>query len=119
MIGALTGLLLCQLIGELASRALGLPVPGPVLGMVLLFVVLLLRHGEDGPAPDSMNAVAGTLLNHLGLLFVPAGVGVVLYLPLLARDWAPISLAIVVGTLVGVAVTGTLAALLLRVGRLR
>jgi holin-like protein len=118
MINALTGLLVCQLVGELLARALELPVPGPVLGMVLLFAVLLLRHGEDGVAPDSLNTVAGTLLNHLGLLFVPAGVGVVLYLPLLARDWLPISLAILVGTLGGVAVTGRLAALLLRIGRL-
>jgi holin-like protein len=114
MINAITALLVCQLTGELVSRGLGLPVPGPVLGMVLLFVVLLVRYGEDGPAPDNLNTVAGTLLNHLGLLFVPAGVGVVLYIPVLVQAWAPISLAIVVGTLVGVAVTGWLAALLLR-----
>ena len=114
MIGALTALLVCQLIGELISRGLGLPVPGPVIGLVLLFVVLLVRHGEDAAAPESLNTVAQTLLSHLGLLFVPAGVGVVLYLPILARAWLPVSLAIVAGTLIGVAVTGRLAARLLR-----
>ena len=64
--------------------------------------------------PPALGATADALLGNLGLLFVPAGVGVVLYLPLLARDWAPISLAVVVGTLLGVAATGRLAQALLR-----
>lgn len=116
MIGSITALLLCQLMGELLARGLHLPVPGPVLGMILLFVALLMRHGgEDAPAPFALTA--DTLLANLGLLFVPAGVGVVIYGPLLARDWAPISLAIVVGTALGIAFTGTLAQALLRRSR--
>lgn len=111
MISALTTLLLCQLIGEVLVRALHLPVPGPVLGMVLLFAGLVLR-GREAPAP--LGSVADALLGHLGLLFVPAGVGVVIYLPLLARDWAPISLAVVAGTLLAIAATGRLAQALLR-----
>lgn len=114
MIGAITGLLVCQLAGELLARALHLPVPGPVIGMVLLFVVLLVRHGHDGEAPAPLAAVADTLLANLGLLFVPAGVGVMIYGPVLARDWAPISLAVLVGTLLGIAFTGRLAQALLR-----
>ncbi|MGA2125197.1 MAG: CidA/LrgA family protein [Xanthobacteraceae bacterium] len=112
MIGALATLLLCQLAGEIAARGLGLPVPGPVIGMVLLFVALLLRHERD--TPEALGRVADGLLGNLGLLFIPAGVGVILYLPLLARDWAPISLAIVLGTLASIAVTGRLAQSLLR-----
>ncbi len=111
MIAALTSLLLCQLLGEVTARAFGLPVPGPVLGMVLLFVVLLLR-GREAPAP--LGQAADELLGHLGLLFVPAGVGVILYLPMLARDWAPISLAVLAGTLAGIALTGLIAQALLR-----
>ena len=111
MIGALAALLTCQLAGEVVARALHLPVPGPVIGMVLLFVALLLRGRE---APPALDATADALLGNLGLLFVPAGVGVVLYLPLLARDWAPISLAVVAGTLLGIAATGRLAQALLR-----
>ena len=64
--------------------------------------------------PQGLGATADALLGNLGLLFVPAGVGVVLYLPLLARDWAPISLAVVAGTLLGIAATGRLAQALLR-----
>ncbi|MCB4823304.1 CidA/LrgA family protein [Roseicella aerolata] len=111
MIGALTTLLLCQLTGEILVRSLHLPVPGPVLGMVLLFATLVLRGRE---APAGLGATADALLGHLGLLFVPAGVGVVLYLPLLARDWAPISLAVLAGTLLAIAATGRLAQALLR-----
>jgi holin-like protein len=111
VLDALTSLLLCQLAGELLTRALGLPVPGPVLGMVLLFVLLLIRGKE---APASLASVADGLLGNLGLLFVPAGVGVILYLPVLARDWAPISLAVLAGTLASIALTGRLAQLLLR-----
>ena len=114
MIGALTGLLFCQLAGELIARISGLPVPGPVVGMVLLFVVLLLRPGEKQEVPQALGSTADALLGNLGLLFVPAGVGVVLYLPVLARDWAPISLAILAGTLVSIAVTGRVAQALLR-----
>jgi holin-like protein len=112
MIGALATLLLCQLAGEIAARGLGLPVPGPVIGMVLLFVALLLRRERD--TPEALGRVADGLLGNLGLLFIPAGVGVILYLPLLARDWAPISLAIILGTLASIAVTGRLAQSLLR-----
>lgn len=111
MIGALTTLLLCQLAGEVLVRALHLPVPGPVLGMVMLFAGLVLRGRET---PAALGAAADALLGHLGLLFVPAGVGVVLYLPLLARDWAPISLAVLAGTLLAIAATGRLSQALLR-----
>ncbi|UFN48937.1 CidA/LrgA family protein [Roseomonas sp. OT10] len=114
MIGAITGLLACQLAGEILGRLLHLPVPGPVIGMVLLFAWLLLRHGEERPPPQALGQVADALLGNLGLLFIPAGVGVVLYLPLLAREWAPISLAILAGTLLAIAVTGRLAQALLR-----
>lgn len=111
MIGALAALLVCQLAGEVAARALGLPVPGPVIGMVLLFAALMLRGRE---APKDLTRTADGLLGNLGLLFVPAGVGVVIHLPVLARDWAPISLAILAGTLAAIAATGRLAQWLLR-----
>jgi holin-like protein len=113
MTGAITALLLCQLAGELLVRALHLPVPGPVIGMVLLFVILLLRH-SDGEPPAALSQVADALLGHLGLLFVPAGVGVVVLLHTMALNWLPLALAVVVGTLGAIAVTGRLAQALLR-----
>ncbi|MEZ5740470.1 MAG: CidA/LrgA family protein [Burkholderiaceae bacterium] len=88
---SITQILVCQLVGEGMSRGLGLPVPGPVLGMVLMFSWLLMR----GSVSPGLSAVAGLLLGNLSLLFVPAGVGVVMHLGLLGRDWLPISLALV------------------------
>lgn len=111
MIAGLTSLLACQLAGEILSRSLGLPVPGPVVGMVLLFLALMLRRR---PVPAGLNSTADGLLSHLGLLFVPAGVGVVLYLPLLAREGTAIAMAVVGGTLLTIAFTGWLAQALLR-----
>lgn len=114
MVPAITLLLVCQLAGELLAHAFRLPVPGPVIGMVLLFAWLVGRYRGEGPAPEAVGQVADALLTNLGLLFVPAGVGVVIYGPLLARDWAPIALAVFGGTLLSIAVTGRLAQLLLR-----
>jgi holin-like protein len=110
LIGAITALLVCQLAGEVAVRVLHLPVPGPVIGMVILFIALMARRK---PAPETLGGTADALLGNLGLLFVPAGVGVVLFLPILARDWAPLSLAVLAGTLAAIAATGRLAQALL------
>lgn len=101
MIEAFTALLVFQLAGELGARALALPVPGPVLGLVLLFGYLRLR----GSVPDGLRQGAATLHGHMSLLFVPAGVGVMLYFPQLAREWFVILVSVLASTLVGLAVT--------------
>jgi holin-like protein len=95
MIQALTALFLCQLAGEVITRAAGVTFPGPVLGMGLFFLVLLAR-GRTGPSVDG---VADGLLRNLSLLFVPAAVGVVQQLDLIAANWLAIGLALVVSTL--------------------
>ena len=101
MLGAITILLICQLAGEVTTQALHLPVPGPVLGMVLLFVGLLVRGG----VPEPLETTARGLLGNLSLLFVPAGVGVMTHLALLEGEWLPISLSLVVSTVLAIAVT--------------
>ncbi len=106
MLFYLTVILACQLAGESLVVATGLPLPGPVVGMVLLFAGLLVRGG----IPDGLGRVSGALLDHLSLLFVPAGVGVMLHGPLIGQDWLAVSVALVVSTLATVAVTGWLMA---------
>ena len=99
MIPALATLLVFQLIGETLSRTLALPVPGPVLGMALLLLALVVR-------PATLHAIKPTtqgLLQHLSLLFVPAGVGVMLHLERLGDEALAIGVALVVSTLVGLA----------------
>jgi holin-like protein len=106
MIASLSLILLCQLAGEVFVRALALPMPGPVVGLVLLLLLLLARDRfavlARGPLQGGgvENASRG-LLAHLSLLFVPAGVGVVQRLDLIAAH----GIAIVVVLLVSVVVT--------------
>ncbi len=101
MIVALTILLSCQLAGEIVSQALHLPVPGPVLGMVLLATLLIVR----GRLPAALEQVADTLLRHLSLFFVPAAVGVISNGARIAREWVPLSLSLVVSTALAIGVT--------------
>lgn len=93
MIMHLTALLGFQLMGEALARAAGLPLPGPVIGMALLFVGLL-----TVPPLRRIAETARGLLSHLSLLFVPAGVGVVGHLDKLGSDGAALATAIVVST---------------------
>ena len=101
MLSAITQELLFQLAGELLARGLELPVPGPVLGMVLLFAMLVLRGGVDG----ELQHTAQSLLQHLSLLFVPAGAGIMLHLHRVADEWLPLTLSLLVSTFVTLAVT--------------
>ncbi|MGF1561704.1 MAG: CidA/LrgA family protein [Geminicoccaceae bacterium] len=104
MLGFITTLLVCQLIGETVVVATHLPVPGPVIGMLLLFAGLMIRGG----VPQQLDAVTGFLLQHLSLLFVPAGVGVLAHVDLLSRDWWPIGVTVVISTLATIVLTAWL-----------
>lgn len=115
MIGFLTILLSCQLVGELIVVAADLPLPGPVIGMLILFIGLLAK----GSVPEGLGAVADGLLRHLSLLFVPAGVGVVLHVSLIEREWLAISTSLVVSSAVTVVVTGGMMAWLSRLTGVR
>ncbi len=103
MLEYLTLILACQLIGEFTVSAANLPFPGPVAGMLLLFIFLLIKGG----VPDELTNVAGSLLNNLSLLFVPAGVGVMAHFELLGSDAVPLSLALIISTVLTIIVTAT------------
>ena len=115
MLGALVLLLGCQLAGDAAARAAGLPLPGPVIGMVLLFALLLLRERVQPHAPPAdrtaLVLVAAWLLAILSVLFVPAGTGVVQQGAVLLRYGPGLLVALVVSTLLTLAVTGWVFAL--------
>lgn len=100
----ITLLLACQLAGESLRLATGLPVPGPVIGMAILFVGLVVKGG----LPDGLRTTATGLLSNLSLLFVPAGVGVMLHVTLLRHEWLPLTLALIGSTVITVAVTALL-----------
>jgi len=105
VINGLMWLIGCQLVGELVVRTLDVPVPGPVVGMVVLFGLLQLsRSGDDA----TVVRAADGLLQHLQLFFVPAGVGVMAYLATIREDAVPIIGAMLVSWLVGLALVGGL-----------
>lgn len=110
MIGALTLLLVFQLFGEILARVLALPIPGPVIGMALLFAALALRGGPSTGLRDT----AQGLLQHLSLLFVPAGTGVMLHYQRLTDEWLPLVVSLLLSTAVTIAVTALALRLLLR-----
>jgi len=93
-------LLLCQSAGEVAARALHLPLPGPVLGMLLLLALL-----AWAPLRTPVAAAADGLLQHLSLLFVPVGVGVITHLALVSQYGLRIAAVLLLSTLLGLAVT--------------
>lgn len=110
MIGALTQLLVFQLLGEVVARWLALPVPGPVLGMVFLFVALALRGGPR----HELQATSQNLLQHLSLLFVPAGTGIMIHLHRVADEWLPLLLSLVISTAATLVVTALVMKLFMR-----
>ncbi|HUO07681.1 MAG TPA: CidA/LrgA family protein [Phycisphaerae bacterium] len=94
LVNGLLGLLLllaCVLIGEVARRLAHLPLPGPVIGLALLAIILALSSRlrlEQHSA--RVEPIARLLISHMGLLFVPAGVGIIMEVSVLRAQWLPI-----------------------------
>ncbi|HEY9040012.1 MAG TPA: CidA/LrgA family protein [Roseovarius sp.] len=101
MVGYFTLILVCQMMGELVVVALGISIPGPVVGMLLLFILLLVRGG----IPKGLGQTADGLLNAMALLFVPAGAGVMMHFQLMGAAFLPLSTALVVSTVMTIVVT--------------
>jgi holin-like protein len=99
-----------QLVGEVLRQTLHLPLPGPLIGMVLLTILLVARGSAGAPAeravPPSLQSAANGLIVNMGLLFVPAGVGIIAELGVLRREWLSILAGLVVSTVLGLVVTG-------------
>jgi holin-like protein len=110
MLRALATLLLFQCLGEGLSMGLHLPVPGPVIGLLLLFGFLLMRPS----AVDSIEPTALELLRHLSLLFVPAGVGIMAAAGKVRGEGFAIAVALVVSTTLAIAVTALVTRALMR-----
>jgi holin-like protein len=97
-------LLLCQSAGELLVRLLSLRLPGPVVGLALVWLLLAWPAARERIAP-SLGVAADALLAHLSLLFVPLGVGVIAHLALLGGHAAALAAVVLLSTLVGLVAT--------------
>lgn len=101
MITGFMVLLLFELLGEVLVLLLNLPTPGPVVGMLLLLITLMFLK----KVPEDLDQTATTLLSHLSLLFVPAGVGVMVHFQRIRSEWLAILVALLVSTIVTLIVT--------------
>jgi holin-like protein len=101
MLFTFTILLLYQCLGEGLVLLLGLPLPGPVAGMLMLFATLL----ASPRLLTALERTAGELLRHLSLLFVPAGAGIVVAASGLGGQWLAIVASLVASTALTLAVT--------------
>lgn len=110
MLPAFGLLLLCQLAGEIIVRYLALPLPGPVLGLVLLAGGLLVAQAMGRIRPETVDSLpigkaAAALLSILGLLFVPAGVGAIDQIGLFREHGVALLLALIGSTVLTLLVT--------------
>lgn len=110
MLDGLVRILIFQGIGEIIAEFVFPLVPGPVIGLVLLLAFLIWR----GKVADGLDLVSSAFMRYLGVLFVPAAVGVVMYWPHLQRQGLAIIVALVVSVVATIAVSATIARLLAR-----
>lgn len=95
MIRGLLILLICQFLGEAVAHFFALPVPGGVIGMLVLFVGLTLHRG----VPDWLEQSSQQILRPLTLYFVPASVGIMTMGPLLAQEGIRLGIVMLLSTL--------------------
>ncbi|MDY7548093.1 CidA/LrgA family protein [Glaciimonas sp. CA11.2] len=103
MLATFATLLIFQCLGEGITFALSLPIPGPVVGMLLLFVALVISPG----LLERIEKTGTELLGHLSLLFVPAGVGIVVSAATVRGHWLAVIVSVIVSTILTLAVTAT------------
>lgn len=101
MLQSISLILFFQLAGELISRATGIPVPGPVIGMLLLLCAFFLKDDLI----DLIRPTAGGLLSNLSLLFVPAGVGIMMHVERFINEGAAIAATLVLSSIIAMAAT--------------
>lgn len=104
MLNSISIIFMFQLVGEATQKYFALPVPGPVIGLVLMLVCLLWTKRTNLPLiadqRDRLLTTSQQLLGYLSLLFVPIGVGVIMHLQLLEAQLARIIAVITIGTIV-------------------
>ena len=109
-----------QLVGEAAQKMSGLPVPGPVIGLILMLSCLTLYKKQQNGHLETLRSqlilASETLIKYLSLLFVPIGVGVVMHLQLLESQLIKVFAILLIGTITTIVFT---AFIFLRLSRVK
>lgn len=101
MIYAFAALFVFQLMGEFIVQWTHLPLPGPLVGMALMLVAMLIR----GRIPDALERTADKLFSHMMLFFIPIVTGVMMHFERVANEGLAFIIACVVGSAVSLVVT--------------
>lgn len=101
---ALTLILMAQLAGETFVTFTGLPIPGPVIGFLIMFIGLVLKKG----VPEPLQQTSTSILRFLSIMFVPAIVGVMVHVGRIAEHWQAVVAAIFASTALTIIITGWL-----------
>ena len=96
MLKGIIVLLFCQFIGECIAKFFELLVPGPVIGMVLLLIFLLIRKASF----ESLDNAVALHLRYLPLLFIPAAMGIITQIDIITREFWAIAIALFIVTLI-------------------
>lgn len=97
----LTAIVLFEVAGDLVHQTLLSPIPGPVIGMAMLLACLIVK----GELPAVLDRAATGILSYLPMLFVPAGVGVMVHVDLIRAQWPAIVTAVAASSLLTIVVT--------------
>ncbi|MDF1643637.1 MAG: CidA/LrgA family protein [Pseudomonadales bacterium] len=104
-------ILLCfQFAGQSITDQFSLTLPGPVIGMLLLFVALTVVK----KAPRALSDTSAMLIKHLSLFFLPAATGIFFLGAAVNRELPAITLIMVVSTVVAMMITAFLMQWLIR-----
>ena len=121
MLSAIFTILIFQLAGEVIQKGFELPLPGPVLGLILLLFSLVFTKKSINPNLVELRARLMTtsekLLSYLSLLFVPIGVGVIMHLQLLEGQLLKIVFVIGLGTIMTMVFTAFIFSVFSKISR--
>lgn len=104
MLKGIITLLVFQFLGECITKLFDLLVPGPVIGMVLLLLFLMLKKSSF----ESLDNAVFIHLRYLPLLFIPAAMGIITQSDILSNEFWPISISLLLGTVIALAFTSKL-----------
>lgn len=92
----------CLAAGEFLAWGLSMPVPGSILGLLILATLLQMGVVKE----SSVKGISNFLISNMGFFFVPPGVALMLYFDIIAAEWLPITVATVGSTIIVLVVTG-------------
>ena len=111
------------MLGEFFVLFLNLPLPGPVAGLIFLLIALMIlgrfKSRKQQETMETLEQSSSSLLNHLSLLFVPAGVGVMVHFEMLSEVWLPLAIALVAGVLITLATTALCMKFMIRIMQIK